>query len=127
MRLKDHFARLVELLDDCPFIASRRIDLADRPPDAQFIQCKIVFIDDSRLLLKEFTLQKGNAVEILKYGYHYENNSGELIVRYDNALDPAARKLPTWPHHRHTQQGIEASEQPGIEDLLDEITAQIHR
>jgi hypothetical protein len=61
---------------------------------------------------------------VIKYGYHYRAGQ-RLIFRYDNANDPVARDLPTFPHHKHTPSGLLAAEQPSLQQVLQEITSQL--
>ena len=121
MRLRTHVNHLFEALDNFPYVENRQIEFHERPPDALFIKGSVSFTDGSLLLLKEFLVKNGSKLEVVKYGYHYQDRKGGLVIRYDNALDPVARNLSTWPHHRHTTKGIEASHRPDIDELLEEI------
>ena len=42
-----------------------------------------------------------------------------MQFRYDNAKHHP--EIETYPHHKHTPEGIEPSKEPSIEDVLDEI------
>jgi hypothetical protein len=48
---------------------------------------------------------------VVKYGYNYFDKDGNLIFRYDNALDPKARELHTYPEHRHGEEGLSSSQE----------------
>ncbi len=63
-------------------------------------------------------------LSVIKYGYHYRMGN-RLIFRYDNANDPAAKDLSTFPHHRHEPSGPVASEQPSLKLVLQEIVSQL--
>lgn len=65
-----------------------------------------------------------HALALIKYGYHYRMGD-RLIFRYDNARDPAARSLPTYPHHKHVPAGLLAAERPSFEQVLQEIVSQL--
>jgi hypothetical protein len=43
----------------------------------------------------------------MRYGYNYRKRT-EVIFRYDNAPDPRARNLSTFPHHKHTAENVKA-------------------
>jgi hypothetical protein len=83
----------------------------------------LVFANGAQLDFKEFLLTQPT-LRVIKYGYHYRAGS-RLIFRYDNANDPAARHLPTFPHHQRTPSGLLAVEQPSLQQVLDEIVSQL--
>lgn len=123
MSLKEHVAALEALIASTPFVTATSLSYEERPPSAGFVSGTIRFIDDSQLDLKQFIiLQPG--VQVIKYGYHYRSGD-RLIFRYDNASDPAAKELPTFPHHKHVAAGLLAAEQPSLEQVLQEIVSQI--
>lgn len=86
-----------------------------------FISGYIVFFDDSQL---DFAEVKDTASEgKKKYRYHYMDKDNNLIFRYDNAKHYP--ELPTFPHHKHTPQGVEESKEPCLEDILLEIELKV--
>ncbi len=54
-----------------------------------------------------------------KYSYQYMNEDKEMIFRYDNAEHH--REIKTFPHHKHTTNGIVESKEPTLKQVLDEI------
>ena len=73
---------------------------------------------------KEFVVFKPESVNILKYGYSYLSEDNTLIFRYDNALDPQAKKFATYPGHKHTHKDKEllSALKPAFEQMLKEIS-----
>ncbi len=118
--MKAYVSRLIELLDSHPYLESRQITIEERAPDAAFVRLEISFIDGSKLHFKEFLII-GHRGKVIKYGYQYMAD-GSLVFRYDNALDPAARELPTYPEHKHTAQGIVAASRIEHKALFQEIS-----
>jgi len=51
--------------------------------------------------------------------------TGTTFSSYDNANDPAARNLPTFPHHKHDPSGILPATQPSLARVLQEILSQL--
>lgn len=45
-----------------------------------------------------------------------------MIFRYDNALDPQAKKFPSYPEHKHTVREIAPAKRPAFKDVLSEIS-----
>lgn len=82
-----------------------------------FIGGKITFIDESQLdFIEVKDIEKEPKT---KYKYHYMDKDKNLIFRYDNAEHH--REIATFPHHKHTPNGIEESKEPTIETIMEEI------
>ena len=81
------------------------------------IEGSLVFYDGSELFLREF-LDMRRPEPRLMYAYHYQDASGALIFRYDNAAHRPA--LPR-PEHKHTGEGVNPSDAPSLADVLDQI------
>ena len=123
MSLKDYVAALQVLVAATPFVTATSLSYEERPPSAGLIKGSLVFTDGSQLDFKEFLITQPT-LRVIKYGYHYRGGD-RLIFRYDNANDPAARHLPTFPSHKHAPSGLLAAEKPSIEQLLQEILLQL--
>ena len=123
MFLNDYIAALQRLLATTPFITTTALSYEERPPSAGLIKGSLVFADDSQLDFKEFLLTQPT-LRVIKYGYHYRTGD-RLVFRYDNANDPAARHLPTFPHHKHVPAGLLAAAQPSLRQVLEEVVSQL--
>lgn len=123
MFLREYVADLQTLLDSTPFITAVSLAYEERPPIAGLIKGTVSFTDGSQLDLREFLITRPN-FHIIKYAYHYRKGN-QLIFRYDNANDPQARNLPSFPSHKHVASGILEVEKPSWKQVLQEIVAQI--
>jgi len=123
MPLKDYVAALQGLLATTPFVTATSLSYEERPPSAGLVNGWLLFADGSQLDFKEFLIPRPT-VRVVKYGYHYRSGN-RLIFRYDNANDPAAKNLPTFPHHKHDPSGLLAAGQPSLNQVLQEIVAQL--
>jgi hypothetical protein len=83
------------------------------------IRGKLKFHDGSVLDFGEVVIVRNKQIEKLRYAYHYQNASGEVIFRYDNA--PHYPNLPTHPHHKHVGSTIEPAQTPDLSAVLREI------
>jgi hypothetical protein len=83
----------------------------------------LVFADGSQLDFKEFLIIKPT-LQVVKYTYNYRKGN-LFIFRYDNANDPAARNLSTYPSHKHIPQGILEAQQPSLGQVLQEIVSKL--
>ena len=123
MPLKAYLSSLQTIVAATPFVAATSFSYEERPPSAGLIKGRVLFVDGSQLEIKEFLLTQP-VVLVIKYGYHYRRGSN-LVFRYDNANDPAARGLETFPSHKHTSGGLLAAEKPSFEQILQEIVSQL--
>jgi hypothetical protein len=123
MSLKDYVSAIEVLIAETPFVTATSLSYEERPPTAGLIKGSILFTDGSRLDLKEFLIIDPT-LRVIKYAYNYRRGD-HLIFRYDNANDPAARNLSTFPSHKHIASGILVAEKPSLEQLLQEIVLQL--
>jgi len=123
MPLKDYLTTLQSLLAEAPFVTSTTLNYEERPPTAAIIKGTLLFTDGSQLDFREFIITQP-VLQVVKYAYNYRRES-LLIFRYDNANDPTARHLSTYPSHKHLPQGILAAQQPSLGQVLQEITSKL--
>lgn len=126
MPLRRYLRETQDLLDSFPALTTYSLSFDERSSQVAFLQGRIAFTDGSTLQFKEF-LVADPEVRKLKYGYHWSAPNGSLRFRYDNASDPSARHLPTFPHHKHTPAGIESAEEPALASFLREIADLLSR
>ena len=119
MRITEYFCQLENMIDRFPIIQSRSITCDERSEFIGFIQGILYFSDGSVLHIKEF-VNVEREFDRHKYGYHFIRGK-EIIFRYDNANDPKARGLSTYPHHKHHGSIILESQGPTLEEVLLEI------
>ena len=122
MQIKDYLNKILEILSTNPFVESQSFSFEERPPSTVRITGIITFTNSTRLNFKEFIAIESGDVVILKYGYNYSDENGSLIFRYDNALDPKAKKLSTYPEHKHTLQELLPARRPSLDQILKEIS-----
>jgi hypothetical protein len=96
MRLVEYADRIRTHILRTPNVLSHSLAYEDRPPTAGLVKGSLTFSNGSRFHFKEF-LRLGEPVVRLKYAYQCVSATGSLIFRYDNALDPAAKHLATYP------------------------------
>lgn len=68
----------------------------------------------------EFLYDDATKIVKDKYSYHYMK-SGRLVFRYDNALDPKARPLATYPNHKHEGKKLLPAVEPTLKKVIEEI------
>ena len=84
MLVEIYFERIRKLLTNSAMIQTFELDTEKRTESLGFIRGNINFIDGSRLYIREF-VEVEISINRGKYSYHYINQKGDLIFRYDNA------------------------------------------
>ncbi len=122
MQIKDYLNEILSIISEIPFIKSRNISFEERPPNAAYITGSITFLNGSILNFKEFIVIKSEGSTFLKYAYNYSSKDNTVIFRYDNALDPKAKKLSTYPEHKHEHGELLPENRPELKGVLGEIS-----
>ena len=100
------------------------------PSDEGSIEGRLRFWDDSLLEFYEILHRHKVLLVKVRYSYHYQDQHGQLIFRYDNA--PHHPKIATFPHHKHVAnpsnqtETIEPAIPPHINDVLHEIDRRLY-
>lgn len=121
MRLRAYFDRIEKVIRNAQFLSSYNLVFDERPPWMGRIEGVLYFVDGSELHFTEF-IDAETHIEKINYSYHYMNETS-LIFRYDNASDPRARKLDTYPHHKHIPNKVLSSQPPDLKNILEEISS----
>jgi len=122
MQIKDYLNQVFETIESSPYVESKNLSFEEYPPDAAYITGMITFINGSKLHFKEFIVCKSENIIFLKYAYNYLTQDDTLVFRYDNALDPKAKSLSTYPEHKHLPDNLLPAKRPSLEDVLKDIS-----
>jgi len=110
----DYFKKVETETSEMGIIAEKAIEFREFDIDEGFIKGKMLFIDGSVLEFLEYI--KGDSR--LKYRFHYMNDQGILVFRYDNAPH---HEVSTFPDHKHTPNEVVASSPKKLLFVIDEI------
>ncbi len=83
------------------------------------LRIRLHLADNSLLEISEALAVEGGRLTWLSYRYHWQDATGNLILRYDNA--PHHPEVGTFPHHKHLRETVVASQRPALPDLFVEI------
>lgn len=123
--MNDYLSKIEETVTTCFLMVAYQLKIDRKTQDMAFISGHINFIDGSTLDFKEFVEKIDEEIEKYKYGYNYRKDD-HVFFRYDNALDPGARCLNSFPHHKHIEDSrIVDSHAVGLEEVLAEILQHI--
>lgn len=126
MRIAEYAESVRSSILRTPYMVSHSLSYEERPPIAGVVRGQVSFADGSHFYFKEY-IWLDERILRLKYAYHYVSPTGSLVFRYDNALDPAAKAVPSYPDHKHLPAGISASDKPSIEEALSEAAQCVKR
>jgi hypothetical protein len=121
--LNRHLHRLYDSIISRGYVEIERLDFDELPGRQGIIEGRLKFHDGSLLDFDEVVLLRDEQIVKLRYAYHYQNESGAVIFRYDNA--PHYPTIITYPHHKHVDSGVEPAHAPDLSEVLHEIEQMI--
>jgi hypothetical protein len=124
LNINEYISLLESTVHSFKIITSYNLNIDRKSEDIAFISGKVEFRDGSLLDLKEFIESNEFGIIKYKYGYNYRIAS-EIIFRYDNAPDPSAKILKTFPHHKHIKNKVVESKEMDLSEILNEIEVYI--
>ncbi len=83
--------------------------------DISRIKAKIILFDGTILWIREFWIS--NKIE--KYSYYWLRPDESVIIGWDNA--PHHKEITTFPHHKHSGNKVESSNQTKLKEVLEFI------
>ena len=120
MNHSDYVAELHRLLQTHPLIARYDLDAQSRGERFLFLRGKVEFLRHTILDFKEFIECHPGRIERFKYAYNCRQGH-RVLFRYDNAADPRAKHLPTYPAHKHEGDEIKPSPPTDLPSVVKEI------
>lgn len=121
MNINDYILQIESLINLSSVVSSYNLTIDKKIDDIAFISGCVEFRDGSVLDFKEFCESTEHGIERYKYAYNYRLSS-DIFFRYDNAPDPNAKGLKTYPHHKHLKnKEIVESTLADLKEVLEEI------
>ena len=120
MLLTEYLSELTKTIDEYSktwLIISSELDIDVRAEKIGRIKAAVTFSDESKLYVTEYLDLRYNT-DKLSYSFHYQDNNGSLIFRYDNAVH---RPIQSFRNHKHTGESILQSGVPELRSVLEEI------
>ncbi len=114
-----YLQRLYDTVISRGYIEVEQLVFDNRSNERGTITGRLKYHDGSLLELGEVIILRNGQITKLRYSYHYQDASGELIFRYDNA--PHYPNIPTHPHHKHVGLVVEPAQAPDLSEVLREI------
>ncbi len=117
--VKRYLHRLYDTIISRGYVEIERLDFDEIPGRQGIIEGRLKFHDGSLLDFDEAIFLRNEQLVKLRYVYHYQSESGEIIFRYDNA--PHYPNIFTYPHHKHIGSAVEPTQVPDLSEILREI------
>ncbi len=120
MQIERYFTQFGHAVSSCSIVLINRIAYELRDLDEGFIRGDLVFVDGSRLHVREH-IALDERIERFTYVYQYVTSDNRLVFRYDNT--DHHRHLSTFPHHKHevSEENVIAASAPTLAQVLAEI------
>jgi len=111
---------ILRLLEQNPSTKNYQIQDYRRWSDGFYYKLTIHFDDGSELHAREY-------IDLFErdYSFHWQTVDGQLITRWDNA--PHHRHIATYPHHKHTCDGIFENAEISLQGVIDFIVRIAHK
>jgi hypothetical protein len=82
------------------------------------LRIRVRFLTGHLLEVNEAIVIEADQIKHLGYRYHFQDQQNNLIFRYDNT--PHFPGLKSFPHHKHTKNKVEDSDEPLIFNVIKE-------
>lgn len=124
MNLSEYVADLHSLLQSHPHIALYHLEADFRGESFLYLSGKVEFLHGATLDFKEFLEFNNDHIQKYMYGYNYRT-SETVLFRYDNAPDPRATHLSTYPAHKHDGDQLIAFPPVDLPRVINEIVERL--
>lgn len=117
--LLDYLAQIEQAILQYSNIYVERYEEEILTPKRANLRIRLRFNQTYLLEINEAIIITDNQLEFLDYHYHFQDENNCLIFRYDST--PHFPNLQNFPHHKHLQNDVIASEKPEITQVLKEV------
>ena len=108
------FYKIIKYLKESALVSRIEIIELIEEDSVKILKLKAKLKDESYLYITEV-----HTLNYQKYSYHWQDQTGKLLVRWDNS--PHWRNITTFPHHKHISSKVLPSSRATIEEVLREI------
>lgn len=117
--VREYLGKLEAKLSEIgPLLEKKEVKIEIISEEIALVKGKIEFLDGSVLDFRELI-----SSDEFNYRFHWMDDKKELICRWDTA--PHHRKVTSFPHHKHTQGGVETSKEKRLLEILNEIEKEL--
>ena len=126
MSAEDYLAFIKSLIALCADVNSFSILREDAQGDKGLWRYRLILKDSSLLEMFEFFEIQSTQVNIIKCSFHWQQNDGQLIKRWDNAAHHP--EIETYPDHLHdsAEDSVFPYKPVRFEEILKIVSEQIN-
>lgn len=121
MLISEYLSDLVKIIDEysrAGLITDSKLSTDFRTEKVGIIEGAVTFCNNSKLIFTEY-LDLKYKPQKLNYSFHYQQDDGKLIFRYDNAKHKPSIDTSD---HKHLPDGkVVAAEPPILKEIFTEI------
>ena len=119
MNARGYYLGLQAAIHAAPYVLSSDVRFEEIDVNECYVRGVLTLIGGFELHVAEYVVTEPD-VQRPKYRYHLQTSSGELVSRWDNA--PHHPTVPTFPDHRHDDQGqVHPTSPMNVPDVLDAV------
>lgn len=119
MNARKYYLGLQAAIHAAPHVLGSDVRFEEIDVNECYVRGVLALIGGFELHVAEYVVTEPD-VQRPKYRYHLQTSSGELVSRWDNV--PHHPTVPTFPDHRHDDQGGVHSTSPmSVPDVLDTV------
>jgi hypothetical protein len=120
--IERYFAAVEEAVASLPAYAENYSEEILTPERAN-LRIRLRFDNGALLEINEALVVANGELTTLGYRYHLQRANNELVFRYDNT--PHFPDLPSFPHHKHLHDKVEAASKPDLLEVLQEARVSV--
>lgn len=110
---------ILKWLDASSIVGEYRIEEYKAFRSGFYLRIRVRLKNQTELFIREYSDLRERS-----YSYHWQDEKGGLIARWDNA--PHYPEMLNAPHHKHLPDGIEPSSEVTFQEVLKVISETIH-
>jgi hypothetical protein len=122
MSAEDYLAWIKSLIALCPVVTELNILREDTQGNKGLWRYRLTLHDRSLMEMFEFFEIESDRVTVIKYSFHWQEEDGKLIKRWDNAAHHP--EIETYPDHVHdgSEDLVFAYQPVGFEEILQIVS-----
>ena len=127
MSLREHMEESILLLTISPIVESFKVIKRRETESDGYLRVRAVIIDESLIEISMYWQLAENAVRLIGYRFHWQNEKSKLIRRWDNAKHHP--KIKTFPFHMHVGEdgSVKESVCMDLRDVLRILESEVEK